>query len=63
MKRLPKTIFVSEENESDSTYLVAHYNSESACAVGERKRVGVYVLDHYATLTGKVDVVHETKKR
>jgi hypothetical protein len=45
MKKLPKELFVSVENEgTDDEYLIANKDAAKLVEFGETKRVGLYVL-------------------
>ncbi len=56
-KRLPGTMYVYRDSDGGVDYYVASDTVEDSLMQGEsRKRVGVYVLDHYEEV--KVNCTH-----
>ena len=53
MKKMPKEIVVSLDNEgTKDEFLNAHENAHEAAEHGEKKRCGVYVLKELITVEG-----------
>jgi hypothetical protein len=52
----PKTLYVKEEQDGDSFYLLASEDLSEHAEVGEKVKVGVYELKQTSILTAKPEI-------
>lgn len=57
LPKLPKTIYVYEEEDDDQKYLVASYDIHDTCDKDEVRLVGKYELVEYGEVTAVVQYV------